>query len=91
MVRPGGRVVILEFLRPEKPRFFFDRIWNPHVLPLIGRAVTGDREAYRYLPDSIAAFRSTAEFAAIMNEVGFASVETKALFPSGVATMVVAS
>jgi demethylmenaquinone methyltransferase/2-methoxy-6-polyprenyl-1,4-benzoquinol methylase len=91
VVRPGGRVVILEFLRPEKTRFFFDRIWNPHVLPLIGRAVTGDREAYRYLPDSIAAFRSTAEFVAIMNEVGFASVETKALFPSGVTTMVVAS
>jgi demethylmenaquinone methyltransferase/2-methoxy-6-polyprenyl-1,4-benzoquinol methylase len=91
VVRPGGRAVILEFLRPDKTRFFFDRIWNPHVLPLIGRAVTGDREAYRYLPDSIAAFRSTAEFAAIMNEVGFSSVETKALFPSGVATMVVAS
>jgi demethylmenaquinone methyltransferase / 2-methoxy-6-polyprenyl-1,4-benzoquinol methylase len=91
VVRPGGRAVILEFLRPDKTRFFFDRIWNPHVLPLIGRAVTGDREAYRYLPDSIAAFRSTAEFAALMNEVGFTSVETKALFPSGVATMVVAS
>jgi ubiquinone/menaquinone biosynthesis methyltransferase len=91
VVRPGGRVVILEFLRPEKTRFFFDRIWNPHVLPLIGRAVTGDREAYRYLPDSIAAFRSTDELAALMNEVGFAQVEMKALFPSGVATMVVAS
>ncbi len=91
VVRPGGRAVILEFLRPDKPRFFFDRIWNPHVLPLIGRAVTGDREAYRYLPDSIAAFRSTAEFSALMTEVGFTSVETKALFPSGVATMVVAS
>ncbi|HLK89522.1 MAG TPA: ubiquinone/menaquinone biosynthesis methyltransferase [Polyangia bacterium] len=90
VVRPGGRVVILEFLRPEKTRFFFDRIWNPHVLPLLGWAVTGDRAAYRYLPDSIAAFRSTAEFAAVMNEVGFGSVETKALFPSGVATMVVA-
>ena len=91
VVRPGGRVVILEFLRPDKPRFFFDRIWNPHVLPLIGRAVTGDRQAYRYLPDSIAAFRLTAELAALMNEVGFPTVETKALFPSGVATMVVAA
>jgi demethylmenaquinone methyltransferase / 2-methoxy-6-polyprenyl-1,4-benzoquinol methylase len=91
VVRPGGRVVILEFLRPDKTRFFFDRIWNPHVLPLLGWAVTGDRAAYRYLPDSIARFRSTAEFAAVMNEVGFGSVETKALFPSGVATMVVAS
>jgi demethylmenaquinone methyltransferase/2-methoxy-6-polyprenyl-1,4-benzoquinol methylase len=91
VVRPGGRLVILEFLRPDKTRFFFDRIWNPHVLPLLGWAVTGDREAYRYLPDSIAHFRSTAELAALMNDVGFASVETKALFPSGVATMVVAS
>jgi demethylmenaquinone methyltransferase / 2-methoxy-6-polyprenyl-1,4-benzoquinol methylase len=90
VVRPGGRVVILEFLRPDKTRFFFDRIWNPHVLPLLGWAVTGDRAAYRYLPDSIAAFRSSAEFAAAMSEAGFAAVETNALFPSGVATMVVA-
>ena len=91
VVRPGGRVVILEFLRPEKTRFFFDRIWNPHVLPLLGWAVTGDRAAYRYLPDSIARFRSAAELEALMRQVGFGSVETQALFPSGVATMVVAS
>jgi demethylmenaquinone methyltransferase / 2-methoxy-6-polyprenyl-1,4-benzoquinol methylase len=91
VVRPGGRVVILEFLRPERTRFFFDRIWNAHVLPLLGWAVTGDRAAYRYLPDSIAHFRSSAEFSALMSEVGFAEVECKPLFPSGVATMVVAS
>jgi len=91
VIRPGGRVVILEFLRPERTRFFFDRIWNAHVLPLIGWAVTGDRAAYRYLPDSIAHFRTSAEFEALMLEVGFADVECKPLFPSGVATMVVAS
>jgi demethylmenaquinone methyltransferase/2-methoxy-6-polyprenyl-1,4-benzoquinol methylase len=91
VVRPGGRVVILEFLRPDRPRFFFDRIWNAHVLPLLGWAVTGDRTAYRYLPDSIARFRSTAEFVDLLREVGFTSVETTALFPSGVATLVVAS
>jgi demethylmenaquinone methyltransferase / 2-methoxy-6-polyprenyl-1,4-benzoquinol methylase len=91
VVRPGGRVVILEFLRPEHTRFFFDRIWNAHVLPLLGWAVTGDRAAYRYLPDSIAHFRSSAEFEALMREVGFAEVVATPLFPSGVATMVVAS
>jgi demethylmenaquinone methyltransferase/2-methoxy-6-polyprenyl-1,4-benzoquinol methylase len=91
VVRPGGRVVILEFLRPERTRFFFDRIWNAHILPLVGWAVTGDRAAYRYLPESIAHFRSAAEFEALMREVGFAEVEGKPLFPSGVATMVVAS
>jgi ubiquinone/menaquinone biosynthesis methyltransferase len=91
VVRAGGRVVLLEFLRPERPRLFIDRIWNGRVLPLIGRIVSGDREAYRYLPDSIGRFRSPAELAALLGEVGFASVETKALFPSGVATMVVAS
>ncbi len=41
VVHPAGRVVILEFLRPDKPRFFFDRIWNAHVLPAIGRVITG--------------------------------------------------
>jgi ubiquinone/menaquinone biosynthesis methyltransferase len=90
VVRPGGRIVLLEFLRPEKPRWFFDRVYNAHVLPLLGWLVSGDRAAYRYLPDSIARFRSPGELAALLNEVGFASVEHKALFPSGVATMVVA-
>jgi demethylmenaquinone methyltransferase/2-methoxy-6-polyprenyl-1,4-benzoquinol methylase len=90
VVRPGGRVAIVEFFRADKARFFFDA-YNAHVLPLVGWAITGDREAYRYLPDSIAQFRSLAAFVALMREVGFANVEGEALFPSGVASLVVAS
>jgi ubiquinone/menaquinone biosynthesis methyltransferase len=91
VVRPGGRVAILEFLRPERPRFFFDRVYNAHVLPLVGWAITGDRAAYRYLPDSIARFRSQPELVATMRAAGFADVDARALFPSGVASLVVAS
>jgi demethylmenaquinone methyltransferase / 2-methoxy-6-polyprenyl-1,4-benzoquinol methylase len=91
VIRPGGRAVILEFLRPDRPRLFFDRIYNAHVLPLLGWAVTGDRAAYRYLPDSIAAFRSAGEIVELLRSHGFANVEAQPLFPAGVATMVVAS
>jgi demethylmenaquinone methyltransferase/2-methoxy-6-polyprenyl-1,4-benzoquinol methylase len=90
VVRPGGRLAILEFFRPAKRRFFFDA-YNAHVLPLVGWAITGNREAYRYLPDSIAQFRSLAEFCALVREAGFTNVEGEDLFPSGVASLVVAS
>jgi ubiquinone/menaquinone biosynthesis methyltransferase len=91
VVRPGGRVAILEFFRPEKTRFFFDKVWNARVLPLVGWAVTGDRAAYRYLPESIGKFYSLAEMEALLGRVGFGAVAGQPLFPSGVASLVVAS
>jgi ubiquinone/menaquinone biosynthesis methyltransferase len=91
VVRPGGRIAILEFFRPERPRFFFDKIYNGRVLPLIGWAVTGDRDAYRYLPQTIERFNSSDEFLALLSEVGFVGLEARALFPSGIASLVTAS
>jgi demethylmenaquinone methyltransferase/2-methoxy-6-polyprenyl-1,4-benzoquinol methylase len=90
VIRPGGPLVVLEFFRPERPRFFFDKLYNAKILPLVGWAVTGDRAAYRYLPDSIARFVSRPEFEAKLREAGFAEARGEDLFPSGVASLVVA-
>ena len=89
-VRPGGRIAILEFFRPVRRRPFWDGFYNARVLPLLGRAVTGDAAAYRYLPESIAAFVSRAEFEDGLRASGFASVRGQDLFPAGVASLVLA-
>ena len=53
------------------------------MLPLIGWAVSGDRDAYRYLPESIGRFRSPAELAALLSEVGFADGRDEGAVPVG--------
>jgi ubiquinone/menaquinone biosynthesis methyltransferase len=90
VVRPGGRVAILEFFRSVRRRPFWDGFYNARVLPLLGRAVTGDGAAYRYLPESIARFMSRMEFEALLRKVGFATVVGSDLFPAGVASLVIA-
>ncbi len=90
VVRPGGTIVILEFFRPKAQRLFLDRFYNARVLPLIGWAITGDRDAYRYLPASIARFLSRAEFESALRAAGFATAEGTDLFPGGMASLVVA-
>ena len=90
VVKPGGRIVILEFFKPARTRLFFDRFYNGRVLPLIGWAVTGDRAAYQYLPASIDRFLSRPDFEAALRTAGFAEVTGQDLFPGAVASMVVA-
>lgn len=90
VVRPGGRIAILEFFRPARRRPFWDGFYNKRMLPLLGRAVTGDAAAYQYLPESIARFASRPEFEATLRAVGFADVRGGELFPGGVASWVVA-
>ncbi len=90
VVRPGGRIAILEFFRPRRRRPFWDGFYNARVLPLLGRAVTGDEAAYRYLPESIAGFLTRGEFEARLRAAGFAEVRGSDLFPAGVASLVVA-
>ena len=88
VVRPGGRLVILEFFRPCRSRPIWDGLWTNRLLPLLGWAISGDRAAYRYLPQSIQDFDSRADFEARLRAVGFAEVAGQDLFPGGVASLV---
>ena len=57
VVRPGGRVVILEITTPRRPPLsWFYSIWFDRIVPLLGR-LAGDRDAYSYLPDRCAGSR----------------------------------
>ena len=48
VVRPGGRLVVLEFFHSARPRPFWDGIFTGRLLPLLGWAISGDRAAYCY-------------------------------------------
>ena len=74
VVRPGGRVVILEITTPTKPPLStFFRVWFDHVVPALGRAA-GDPEAYSYLPSSVKRFPGPRELAATMEAAGLGSI-----------------
>ena len=88
VVRPGGRIVVLEFFRPAQPRPFWDGLCTNRVLPILGWAVSGDRAAYRYLPESIQGFETRANFEAKLRVAGFANVKSQDLFPGGIASLV---
>ena len=87
VLKPGGRLVILELSRPENKviRWFYD-LYFLHILPKIGGKVSGDKAAYAYLPASVAAFPGKKEFTATMREAGFRIVTHKA-FTLGICRM----
>ena len=70
VVRPGGRVVILEITQPPRaPLAGFYRTWFDKVVPALGRAA-GDAAAYSYLPNSVRRFPGPRELAAVMDGCG---------------------
>ena len=87
VLKPGGRLVILELSRPENKilRWFYD-LYFLHILPKIGGKVSGDKAAYAYLPASVAAFPGKKEFMTTMREAGFRTVTHKA-FTLGICRM----
>jgi demethylmenaquinone methyltransferase/2-methoxy-6-polyprenyl-1,4-benzoquinol methylase len=74
VVRPGGRVVVLEITTPERPPLsWFFRLWFDRLVPLLGRAA-GDPEAYSYLPSSVRRFPGARALAAEMAAVGLVRI-----------------
>ena len=89
VLKPGGKVVILELGIPEKPliRKLYN-IYFRHILPLIGGLISGNRAAYRYLPESVYAFPSAPTFCTILQAAGFRNVRHRA-FTFGMCRMYV--
>jgi demethylmenaquinone methyltransferase/2-methoxy-6-polyprenyl-1,4-benzoquinol methylase len=74
VVKPGGRVVVLEITTPQRPPLsWFFRLWFDRVVPLIGR-VAGDPDAYEYLPSSVKRFPGPRDLAAKMADAGMEDV-----------------
>ena len=73
-VKPGGRVVVLEITTPTRPPLStFFRVWFDRVVPVIGR-LTGETDAYTYLPSSVRRFPCPAELAATMSAAGLRDI-----------------
>jgi demethylmenaquinone methyltransferase/2-methoxy-6-polyprenyl-1,4-benzoquinol methylase len=80
VLKLGGRFLCLEFSAVDVPGLdaLYD-LYSFNVIPALGRAVTGDAEAYRYLVESIRRFPRPETFAAMMREAGFARVSFRQL------------
>jgi len=74
VVRPQGRVVVLEITTPHRPPLsLFYRLWFDRIVPALGR-LAGDPDAYSYLPSSVKRFPGPADLAALMDDVGLTNV-----------------
>lgn len=79
VLRPGGRLVVLEFSMPQGVLGSLYRLYFREVLPRVGGLVSGDRGAYAYLPASVARFPSPEAFAALLETCGFTAVRWRPL------------
>ncbi len=87
VLRPGGRLFVLEFSRPQHTpmrqlfRFYFHR-----VMPVVGRMVSKDSEAYTYLPRSVDAFPEGQRFLELLGRAGGRETAARSL-TGGIATL----
>jgi demethylmenaquinone methyltransferase/2-methoxy-6-polyprenyl-1,4-benzoquinol methylase len=74
VVRPGGRVVVLEITTPQRPPLsLFFELWFDRVVPALGR-LAGDAQAYSYLPSSVRRFPGPRQLAETMSRCGLVQI-----------------
>ena len=78
-LRPGGRLVVLEFAMPRGMLGALSRAYFRGVLPRVGGLLSGDRAAYAYLPASVGLFPTPEAFAALLKQAGFADIRFRPL------------
>lgn len=80
VLKPGGKVVILELSLPENRHLRgLYNVYFQHILPWIGGLVSGNKDAYRYLPASVQAFPPPEQFCTMMRAAGFTRVRHRSL------------
>lgn len=80
VVRPGGKIAILEFSHPKNfPIKQLYSFYFKYILPTLGKTVSKDATAYTYLPESVAAFPEGSKFCEILTTCGFKKVHARPL------------
>lgn len=80
VLKPGGKMLCLEFSRPVTPWFrsLYD-FYSFHIMPLVGKIFGGSRQAYTYLPESIRLFPMQEELAEVLERIGYHQVSYRNL------------
>jgi demethylmenaquinone methyltransferase/2-methoxy-6-polyprenyl-1,4-benzoquinol methylase len=85
VLRPGGRLGILEITTPRGPLKVFYKFWFDRVVPLLGKVLPGG-DAYTYLPASVRRFPGPGELAELLGSCGFQAVDFR-LFAGGIVAL----
>ena len=79
VLRPGGRLAVLEFSMPRQPMRFFYDLYFRYILPHLGGLITGTRSPYEYLPASVHSFPEGRAFLDLMGQAGFDNLTARRL------------